>query len=834
MQHYRPIKTSIDYNYKPPQPHDARRGVIPHIETPQEKMARLRAKGFNIPLPAHQDTRPELPFAAYDLGNKELPAFKHKTEILNTIEENRITLLTGPTGCGKTTQLAQFALEAGYERVVVLLPRRINVDNNGERIEDELAEQLGRERASRLVGMAHSERTTIRDESTIQLMTSGTFIKKLPDAAEKWVDEKVLIIADEIHENNLETEFAAAHAVRQVEENDSWRVVFASATPDKATLTKSYQAINGAEVPVVEIEGRPHELAYMEEPEMDIVQAYHAHNAGEQKTLMFVDGKRSIDEAISELKRSMSQDERERTRFFKLHAKISDRAREAIFSMELDPGEKAIIVSTSAGQSGITIEGLGLVITSGLTKSPELDQEGAPGLPPRLCTQAEIVQQGGRAGRDVSGGRCVLARPLYYNARRNTDNELYQFTPLEERLPDMPPEIYHSNVSRNILAATAMEEDFFEFNDYLKNSVRQKTIQDSYELLYNLGAVDDDYRITDLGRTMDMFPLRPELSRAAAEVIHSRKLSIQAYTLAIASAIEAGGLANFDSGQGKWKQYLRRTTDDDFIAQLDLMLASREYFRGTSVDEEELTRMGLDAKNVYRAHRQFDKMCRMIGLEARDIDLPESTPDEEDELRSIFLSGMPELLYEKVATVRRKGQYNNIWGYDEGVRREVSDRSLLAMGQTATKLVAGYPRWYVDSQGRRHDIIETGFATSKEQVRVVLGHLASQELFSDIRGGQLIKSGHNKLGSLSLGDVGAFNAKTQTEYERRQLIEMTLRAGTPAVTMLREMGVPRETLWEECSRAADNAGSVDELDSRLWGVVAKYQSMNPVPMDRVR
>ena len=582
--------------------------------------------------------------------------------------------------------------------------------------------------------------------------------------------------------------------------------------------------VNGGDIPVVEIQGRPHELEYTEEPAMDIVEAYQAYSAGEQKALIFVDGKRSIDDTIYKFKRSLSKDELELTRFYKLHAKISDRAREAIFSMQLAPGEKAIIVSTSAGQSGITIPGLGLVITSGLTKSPELDKEGAPGLPPRLCTQAEIIQQGGRAGRDVSGGRCILARPLNYNMPRNTDNELYQFSPLEERTPDMPPEIYHSNISRNILAASVLGEDFFALNDYLKNSVSQASIADSYELLHNLGAVDDEYQATDLGRTMDIFPLRPELSRAAAEIIHSKKLSIQAHTLAIASAIEAGGLADFDTGHGGWKHHLRGSTDDDFIAQLDLMLASREFFRGTSVDETELRRMSLDPKNVYRAHRQFDKMCRLIGLDPRDIDLSDPTPNDEEELHRIFLAGMPELLYEKKATIRHRGQYENIWGYDEGIRREISDRSLLSsMGQSAVRLVAGYPRWYIDGYNERHNIVEMGFVTSKDQIRSVLGHLALQDLSSSIRGGQLIRHGREKLGALQLGTINAFEGKTRTGEECRQLVDTMLLADTPAVHMLRDIGVDEAVIRAEGLRAANNAGSVDELDSRMWGVVAEHQ-----------
>ncbi|OYW85926.1 hypothetical protein B7Z17_01440 [Candidatus Saccharibacteria bacterium 32-49-10] len=516
----------------------SRQGVIPRPETPSEKIRRLSDSGYVAP-PLESTKAQESEYAGYNLGNKELPAYSHKQEIIEAVNANRITLLTGPTGSGKTTQFAQFALEAGYERIVYLQPRRNNVDNISERLHEELTSQLGEEGAKGLVGMAHSERVTIDKNTPIQVMTSGTFTKKVPELAEEWADMRVVVVADEIHENNLETEFAAAFAARQVERNANWRLVFASATPDQNVLGGSYKAINGGDVPVVTIEGRPHHLEMIEEPDIDIIAAYHAHSAGIAKSMIFVEGKRTINETIDQLRRSMDRDEVARTKFYKLHAKISERAKQEIFSMELAPGEKAIIVSTSAGQSGITVPGLGLVITSGLTKSPELDGENAPGLPTRHCTQAEIVQQGGRAGRDIEGGKCVLARPTGFGRAKNSDNDLYDFIPLQRRYPDMPPEIYSSNISRNVLAASAMGEDFLEFNNYLKNSVKPSSIHEAYDVLHKLGAVDDGNKVTDTGRLMDVYPLRPELSRAVAEVSLGRSLNIQVYTLIIAAAVEA-------------------------------------------------------------------------------------------------------------------------------------------------------------------------------------------------------------------------------------------------------------------------------------------------------
>jgi HrpA-like RNA helicase len=176
--------------------------------------------------------------------------------------------------------------------------------------------------------------------------------------------------------------------------------------------------------------------------------------------------------------------------------------------------------------------------------------------------------------------------------------------------------------------------------------------------LLKLGAVyeDDDgnEKVSDIGRIMDLYPLRPELSRAVAETIATgADLNVQTYVLMIAAAIEAGGLDDFDNRSDEWKRSLRETTVDDFIAQLDLMMATRDCYYGKSVNENELALRGLSPRRTYRAHRQFGKMCKLIGLNFRDIDLPTPSMDEEDEVRDLLLTGMPDLIYNRRIRWRR-------------------------------------------------------------------------------------------------------------------------------------------------------------------------------------
>lgn len=484
-----------------------RRSPYCYGESPEQRRQRLEE------LRKRYSKLPETSFADYDLGDKELPAYKHKAEILDTLSENKISWLCGPTGSGKTTQTAQYALER-FDRVVVLMPRRVIVDNVTEYVEQSLREQLGKQYPDHLVGKIHGRATEATPDTRLCFMTAATFTKKL----EQLHDEKTLVLVDEIHEANLEMEFATALAAKSIEKTDKWHMAFSSATPDTEVSQTMYEDINGSELPVVTIEGRPHEIDIAEDKVNTVSEAYLEYGKDSKKSLVFVEGVRSIEETIASIKRH-TRHQSGRIRFFKLHSGISEAARREIFTAEPAEDESFVIVSTSAGQSGITIPEVDLVLSNGLTKSKEIGEEGAEGLPPRLCTQAELMQQAGRGGRDIDGAKFVLARPISYG-KIYLPEELKGFCDIKSREQHIPPEIYHTNIVRNVLTVIHLNGDFEDLNQYLMHPVAsKKVIQESYDLLETLEAIDGEGQITKIGEFMDSLPLSPELSRSLAEMI---------------------------------------------------------------------------------------------------------------------------------------------------------------------------------------------------------------------------------------------------------------------------------------------------------------------------
>ena len=128
------------------------------------------------------------------------------------------------------------------------------------------------------------------------------------------------------------------------------------------------------------------------------------------------------------------------------------------------------------------------------------------------------MQQAGRGGRDIDGAKFVLARPISYDKIYLPD-ELKGFYDIASREQHIPPEIYHTNIVRNVLSAIHLNGDFEDLNRYLMHPVAsKKVIQESYDLLETLEAIDGEGQITKIGEFMDSLPLLPELSRSFTRV----------------------------------------------------------------------------------------------------------------------------------------------------------------------------------------------------------------------------------------------------------------------------------------------------------------------------
>lgn len=811
---------------RPPSGLAPRRGRFSHEsygESPQarrERLAELRERF---------QPRVESPFGAHELGNPDLPAYKHKTEIIQTIAENKISWLCGPTGSGKTTQLVQYALEAGYDQVVCLMPRRVIVDNVEEYVRQSLEERLGDDYPPHLVGKVHGRAVTETPDTRLRFMTAATLSKKLATFSEDWQQKKVLVVADEIHEANLEMEFATALVAREVQAHDDWRLVLASATPDTDTPQEMYHTINQGALPVVEIEGRPHDIQLVEDAERDVAEAYIAHGSDSKKALVFVEGVRSIDETISAIKRGSPG---RKIRFFKLHSGISPAARHELFRAIPADDESIVVVSTSAGQSGITIPKIDLVVSNGITKSKEIGEEGAEGLPPRLCTQAELTQQAGRGGRDVAGATFVLARPVAYR-KIYVPDELKRFHPTATREQYIPPEIYHTNIVRNVLSAIRLAGDFRELNQYLWHRVdNEMVICQAHDLLDRLGAIDEDNRITKIGEFMDDLPLTPELSRSLAEAVQTGCSLREILALAaVSAAVSGGGFADWHKPKDVFWEYVGPDAMDDMNSEYIAFLKTREiYQKNGYADGREYLEHGIDPNKADAIHYQFNKICRRLDLNPHDVDMDVLTSDEWERVATALTCGFRDLIYHQVGSRRVARQdiprYQNIHSGEQGIDEyEISSRSITTkLGREALKIVVALPWWY-DTHDGRHYTLNTVLPVTKDIIKRAL----VSDAFQLDKGCQLAPNGDlvrlslPSVGCLEVGAVQQQKIAATTDEHVRLLVEgMRRQPEEPVLRLLRlqhqkqlRPGVVTDILHQ----AARGSHNVHEAAARVWSLV---------------
>jgi hypothetical protein len=754
----------------------------------------------------------------------------------------------------------------GYDHIVYLQPRRVTTDNIAERLEYELSEQFserGINMPPYVVGMAHSEAATLTDDSIIQVMTSAVYKKRAPELSEKWRGKRVLIVGDEVHEGNIETEFSLATAAEMMTEHDTWNMVLMSATLNTEEIQEAYESINGGPIPSVEVEGRPHEIEYNERPEQNAIDVFFDECIKQgNKTLIFTDGKRSLKHIQKEIEARAATHGGKAVRVLLLHSKMAEATRREIFYGEDDPDLHTVIVSTSAGQSGITISGVDRVISDGWTKSPELDAENASGLPRRLCSRAEITQQMGRGGRDIDGARFFLARSPY-------DKDGFDSFDSNRRGEHIPADIYHTIITGNVLATAAMDRDFFTLNEYLIHKVSHETIREAYAVLYLLGAVDYSNKVTYIGREMAKYPVPPEMARAIVAAIETNNQATIRKVVAIAAAIAAGGLTGFKPEDvERRKKALADDTDDDFLAELDMFIAAGPYTRSEIPNESQLAELGLDGRNTYRARRQYEKMCRVIGMLRETDDTLLATPlslEKRKQIKELLLTGMPHLLYDEVERRRHRGRqkrnpdgtkqprteivtYRNmlapegLYDYD----RTIGRNSLLAqLGKKAMQgmVIAGFPRWFTatDKEGEpvRINVIEKGIVFTPEQIRRVLGATALHEgrtVVLDPDGhlrikrtgmvGRRVTYSHKDKTKADSSDkvdllYEAVQEKPGPELKRPRRLKRTLEGYAKRVpvtqwgTYFKKNPLSHLELKQLVRSAAEGAGSEGELDSQL-------------------
>jgi ATP-dependent helicase HrpA len=465
---------------------------------------------------------------------EELPVVARREEIARGIEANQVVIVCGETGSGKTTQLPKICLELGRGVAGMIghtQPRRIAARTVAARIASELSSPVGH-----AVGYKVRFSDRVSADTYIKVMTDGILLAETQSDRRLRAYDTILI--DEAHERSLNIDFLLGYVKQLLPQRPDLKLIVTSATIDAERFSRHF-----GNAPVIEVSGRvyPVEIRYrplrapltpapppaagegsVEPPlpaervkgrdsrigaddEPDTVEATLdavdelARVPGGGDVLVFLPGEREIRETADALRQHHPRG----AEILPLYARLSLEEQERVFR---PGGARRIILATNVAETSLTVPGIRFVVDTGLARINRYSYRNKVELLQiEPVSQASASQRAGRCGR-VAAGVCI---------------RLYSEEDFRGRAQFTDPEILRSSLAGVILRMKALglgDVERFPFLD----PPAPRMIADGYQLLAELGAVDDSNALTPLGRRLARFPIDPRVARMilAAEREH--------------------------------------------------------------------------------------------------------------------------------------------------------------------------------------------------------------------------------------------------------------------------------------------------------------------------
>ena len=457
----------------------------------------------------------------------ELPVNQRRDEIIEAIGKHQVVIVCGETGSGKTTQLPKLCLELGRGAAGLIghtQPRRIAARATASRIAQELKSELGQH-----VGYKIRFTDRLGPDSYIKLMTDGILLAETQ--GDPLLSAYDTLIIDEAHERSLNIDFLLGYLRQLLPKRPDLKVIVTSATLDAERFAKHFADRAGKPAPVIEVSGRlyPIEVRYrpVEDLEVDdskkkgpdlydaLVDAVdEAQRAGPGDVLVFLPGEREIREAAEALRKAHHS---AGTEVLSLFARQSAQEQARVFAPSRG---RRIILATNVAETSLTVPGIRYVVDTGLARVKRYSHRNkVEQLQVEKIAQSAARQRAGRCGR-VMDGICF---------------RLYAEDDFDKRPAHTDPEVLRSSLAGVILRMKSLrlgEVEDFPFID----APLGKMISDGYQLLAELGAVDDGLQLTAVGRELAKLPLDPKIGRM---ILAARDRGCLREMLVIASALSA-------------------------------------------------------------------------------------------------------------------------------------------------------------------------------------------------------------------------------------------------------------------------------------------------------
>ena len=455
--------------------------------------------------------------------DQTLPIFERQAEIIETIQNNQVVVISGETGSGKSTQLPLMAMLAGYGisgTIGHTQPRRIAARGVATRIAQQMKSSVGKE-----VGFKIRFDDKTSADSYVKLMTDGILLAETQ--TDRFLDQYELIIVDEAHERSLNIDFLLGYLKRILAKRKNFRLVITSATIDTDRFAAHFTTDPDNPVPVINVEGRTYPVETRYQPPERLADGTTADleehlvnvcrelaNIDDGDMLVFLPTEADIRRATDKLNAARLPGRT--TEVLPLYARLSTDKQNQIFQ----PGKaRRIVLATNVAESSITVPRIRYVIDTGTARISHYSARSkVQRLPIQPISQASANQRSGRCGR-IGPGICV---------------RLFDEDDFESRPKFTVPEIRRTNLASVILQTLALKLgaiDEFPFID----PPRPEAIRDGFKSLHEIGAVDERRQLTQLGRKLSKMPVDPRVGRMVFAADSENCLS---EILIIAAALE--------------------------------------------------------------------------------------------------------------------------------------------------------------------------------------------------------------------------------------------------------------------------------------------------------
>ncbi len=441
------------------------------------------------------------------LNPHDLPVYTQRNRILESLKENQVIVVESPAGSGKTTQLPILLHEAGYAEkgiIGVTQPRRIAAVGVSRYIARQLDTVVGD-----YVGYKMRFEDITSRKTRVKILTDGTLLQEMK--GDPLLSHYDVLMLDEAHERTLNIDFILGLLKEILPLRTNLKVIISSATLNPRVFSRYFDhcPIVSIDTPVypVTVKYTPLPLTGKDDILLNtmtstvetIVQKMSSGQLEEGDILIFCTGEKLIKETVISLTGCKV---RRKLHIMPLYGRLGSEEQEKVFD-QAPNGLKKVVVATNVAETSITINGISAVLDTGLAKLNFYN--------PRTFTSALVETEISRASADQRKGRAGRTGP-------GVCYRLYSEKNYLKRPEFTPEEIYRTDLAEVVLRMAEIGiHDFESFPFISKPS--DKGIHGAVETLRLLDAIDQDNNLTNVGKSMVLYPLMPRHARMIVESI---------------------------------------------------------------------------------------------------------------------------------------------------------------------------------------------------------------------------------------------------------------------------------------------------------------------------